>query len=67
MTAHNEAQRLLNFLAGMPQGNCTASSRAVVREVMLITGGNLFACGHYHDVISKHLGGGVYRLTLKRR
>ncbi len=64
--AEQEAARLLNFLAGMPHGNATASSRAVVRAAMLQTGGRLLACGHDHDVIAKHLGGGVYRLTLER-
>lgn len=64
--AEQEAQRLLNFLAAMPQGNCTASSRSVVRAAMLATGGRMMACGYYHDVKSKHLGGGVYRLTLER-
>jgi hypothetical protein len=61
-----EANRLLNFLASMPQGNCTASSREVVRAVMLQTGGRMMACGSYFDVKAKALGGGVYRLTLER-
>lgn len=61
-----EADRLLGFLAGMPGGNCTASSRAVVREVMLQTGGRMMAAGHLYDLRSRPLGGGVYRLTLER-
>ena len=61
-----EANRLLNFLAGMPYGNCTASSRDVLRDVMLQTGGRLMARGELYDIQSKTLGGGVYRLTLKR-
>jgi hypothetical protein len=63
--AQAEGDRLLNFLASMPGGNCTASSRAVVRHVMLATRGRMMACGNYCDIRSKHLGGGVYRLTLE--
>lgn len=66
-TVHAEANRILNFLAGMPTGNATASSRAVVRDIMLQTGGNMMACGHYYDVKSRSLGGGVYRMTLKEK
>lgn len=63
--ASAEANRVLNFLAGMPQGNATASSRAAVREIMLTTGGRMLACGYQYDVKSKSLGGGVYRITLE--
>jgi hypothetical protein len=62
----DEADKLLNFLAGMPSGNCTASSNKVVREVMLQTGGQMLACGYLWDIKSKSLGGGVYKLTLSR-
>lgn len=61
-----EANRILNGLASMPSAIYTAVNRAVVREIMLQTGGRLLAHGHVHDVISKPLGGGVYRITLRR-
>ncbi len=64
--ASAEAKRLLNFLAAAPHGIATAESKAVVRQVMLSTGGRLLAYGSDHDIIAKHLGGGVYRVTLSR-
>lgn len=67
MFAKQEADRILSFLAGLPSGNATASSRAVVREIMLQTGGSMLARGDYFDVKAKSLGGGVYRMTLERR
>lgn len=64
--AQQESDRLLNFLAGMPGGNCTASSSKVVREMMLQTGGRMMARGDLWDLRSESLGGGVYRMTLRR-
>lgn len=64
--AKQESERLLNFLAGMPRGNCTASSSNVVREMMLQTGGRMMASGDLWDLRYESLGGGVYRMTLRR-
>jgi hypothetical protein len=61
-----EAERILNFLAYLPQGQAAAPSNAVVREIMLQTGGSMLANGCQYDVKSKSLGGGVYRITLAR-
>jgi hypothetical protein len=65
--AKQESEELLNFLAGLPSGNCTASSSEVVREMMLQTGGWMMARGEMYDIRSTALGGGVYRMTLKRK
>lgn len=65
--ARQESERLLNFLAGLPSGNCVASSPKVVREMMLQTGGWMMACGEMYDIHSEALGGDVYRMTLKRK
>lgn len=65
MSPKSEANQILNALAKNPRGVATASSRRVVREIMLQTGGRMLACGQDHDVISKSLGGGVYRITLR--
>ena len=62
-----EPDRLLDFLAGQPSGNCIASSSAVVREMMLQTGGWMMACGEMYDIQSQPLPGGVYRITLSRK
>lgn len=64
--AKREANRILNAMARMPSMVCTANSREVVRQIMLQTGGRMLACGYDHDVISRSLGGGVYRVTLRR-
>lgn len=64
-TVKAEANRIMNFLAGLPHGNASASSRAVVREIMLQTGGSMMAAGNLYDVKAKSLGGGVYRMTLE--
>ena len=66
-TAKQESNRLLSFFAGLPSGNCTASSSKVVREMMLQTGGWMLAQGEIYDLRSQALGGDVYRMTLKRK
>ena len=60
-----EARRILNFLASMPGGHSTAIS-AVVRQMQLSTGGQLFAQGKLYDIVAKPVGGGVYRITLEK-
>lgn len=65
-TPKQESERLLNFLAGLPSGNCVASSAKVVREIMLQTSGTMMAHGHLWDVHSQALGGDVHRMTLRR-
>jgi hypothetical protein len=65
--AKRQADCILNFLAGVPSGNAVADGRAVVRQIMLQTGGTMMACGDYFNVKSKSLGGGVYNITLERR
>lgn len=60
----SEANRILGNLAAMPGGIATAQSRAIVREIMLQTGGAMMACGSLYDIKSRSLGGGVYRITL---
>lgn len=64
--AKQEGERLLNFLAGLPSGNCVATSSSVVREMMLQTGGQMMARGDLWDIKSKSIGGGVYQMTLSR-
>lgn len=59
-----EAKRQLNFLASLPSGNTTVM-KDDLRDIMMETGGNMLACGRLYDIKSKHLGAGVYRITLK--
>lgn len=58
-------QSVLNFLASMPIGHATAD-KETLKEIMIITGGQLMACGYLYEIKHKHLGGGVYRVYLKR-
>lgn len=64
--AKHEANRVLNFLAGTPGGNSTVNKKTL-HHVLLSNGGTLLARGELHDIESKHLGAGVYRVTLKKR
>jgi len=60
-----ESYSILNFLASMPSGHSTVSSRGVLREIMTTTGGQLMARGHLYDIKTNHLGAGVYKIYLK--
>jgi hypothetical protein len=60
-----EVHRQLNFLASMPRGH-TTMDRDDTRELLLETGGTMLACGTLYDIETKHLGAGVYRVSLKR-
>jgi len=60
-----EANRIANFLASMPCGNST-TTRRVVRELMLSTGGQMLMQGELRDIVATSLGAGVYRITTRR-
>lgn len=62
-----EATSILNHLAAIPRDGNATCERKVLREIMLQTGGWMFAHGRQYDIQSKHLGAGVYRLSLKAR
>lgn len=36
-----------------------------LKEILMETGGNIIACGYVWDIKSKHLGAGVYKISLK--
>ena len=36
-----------------------------LRELLLDTGGKILTCGSLRTIVSKHLGAGIYRVTLK--
>lgn len=38
-----------------------------LRQVMLVTGGEIMLHCRLHDIIAKALGGGVHRVSLKER
>ena len=37
-----------------------------LKELLLNTGGNILAYGILYDIVTKHLGAGVYKVSLKR-
>jgi hypothetical protein len=61
-----EARRVANFLASLPSGNATLG-RADLRSLLSETGGMIMARGYLYDILSKHLGAGVYRVTLEMK
>ncbi len=61
----NECTQIINFLASMPAGHST-TTRANVKKILLDTGGQLMSRGELFDIISKRIGPGVYRVSLKR-
>ncbi len=38
-----------------------------LKETLLATDGTILACGRIYDIVSKSLGAGVFRVSLKRR
>ena len=42
-------------------------TRSQLRRVLLDTGGTIIRAGNLCDLVAKHLGAGVYRLTAKER
>jgi len=41
-------------------------TRKDLRELLLDTGGKILSCGRLRTVISKHIGAGVYEVTLSK-
>jgi hypothetical protein len=63
-TVQAEAERTLRFLAGSPSGQITVT-REVARTVLLRTDGQMIVGSYLLDIAAKHLGAGVYRLSLR--
>jgi hypothetical protein len=59
-----EQNRVLNFLASMPNGHTTLK-RDDAAAILLETGGNLLACGRLYNIVAKPIGAGIYRLSLE--
>ena len=50
----------------MPEYANMTMDKKDLREVLLNTGGSIIANGRLYDITPKHLGAGVYKVTLKR-
>lgn len=49
-----------------PEHASTIFTRAQLKETLLYTGGFIMACGTRFDIATKHLGVGVYSISLKQ-
>ena len=67
MTRSAESEDVLKHLASMPGVGHASVTRATLREIMLSTGGELILLGRVYDITSKHLGGGIYRVSTKEQ
>ncbi len=65
ITTSPNAIQALNHLASMPDFGSTTVEKADLKAIMLQTGGTMMARGLLYDIVSKHLGAGVYKLSLK--
>lgn len=59
-----EAKRVLQYLAGSPNGSSTVEG-SDAHDILLETGGNTLACGRLYNIIAKDIGAGVFRLSLE--
>lgn len=62
-----DAQKLLDYLASVPDYANTTVTRKVFRAALLSTGGWIMSRGRGWDIIGKHAGAGIYRVTLAQR
>lgn len=60
-----EKERILNYLASVPDYGATSCTTAVLRAIMLHTSGRMMAQGYMYTVTTKNLGAGVYRIWLE--
>lgn len=61
--AKNHLPRSFYVVPGQEQH--TTMTRAELRATLLATGGQLLARGHLWEIVAKHLGAGVYRVSLR--
>jgi len=50
----------------MPKTANTVMEEMDLRELLLATGGQIIANGSLYEIISRNIGAGVYKVTLKR-
>ena len=49
----------------MPELAHMTTDRKELKELLLNTGSDIIACGRLYDIVTKHLGAGVYKVSLK--
>jgi hypothetical protein len=60
-----KASQLNNNFYTVPDIAQATMTRKDLQELLLDTGGKLLTCGRFRQIVSKHLGAGVYKVTLK--
>lgn len=63
----DEAGRIVDFLVTNPVHGNTTTTRQVLREMLLKNEGCFIAAGHLWNIVAKHIGAGVYRVTAERK
>lgn len=66
-TVADEVERVLDYLASTPVYGNTTVTRAVLRALLLKTDGWIMSHGYQWNIVSKHVGAGIYRVTLEQR
>ena len=49
----------------MPRYANTTMTQKELKETLLDTGGEILTCGRMWDIVSKNLGAGIYKVSLK--
>lgn len=68
-TTQQSAQvaHVLNFLASTPLYGNTVVDRSTAREILSKTDAQIMANGTLWDVVTKHVGAGMYRVSLRAK
>ena len=68
MKNDKEALRVLNYLASVnAKYACTTVDKNTLKTLLLSYGSTVFNCGKLWNIKSKHLGAGIYELSLTER
>jgi hypothetical protein len=65
MMSRDNCQKLSNNFWTIPDFANELMTRKELREVLLDTGGQIIAHGRLRNIKSKHIGAGVYKVTLE--
>lgn len=62
-----DVESILSHLAQAPGVAFSTAERAVTKRLLLKTDGEMLLSGSLWGIVARHLGAGVYSLTLKKR
>ncbi len=62
-----KAADLSGTFYSMPDIANQSMNRKDLEELLIDTGGKILTCGRLRELKSKHIGAGIYRVTLKGR